>query len=76
MKTKEVLEELRKKNVRIPRNWAIMQSSSGAFLGFLSPDHDKIAREIRDSASMFAQRLTEIYRTEREAAAQSKLKKV
>lgn len=76
MKTKEVLEQLRKENVRVPSSWAVMQSSSGVFLGFLAPDHEKRAREIRDSARMFAQRLTEIYRAEREAAAQSKLKKV
>jgi hypothetical protein len=73
MKTTEVLEQLRKENVRVPHSWAIMQSSSGVFLGFLSPDHDKIARKIRDSASMFAQRLTEIYRAEREAAKNSTL---
>ncbi len=76
MKTTEVLEQLRKENVRVPSSWAVMQSSSGVFLGFLAPDHDKRAREIRDTASMLAQRLTEIYRTEREAAAQSKLKKI
>lgn len=59
MKTKEVLEQLRKENVRVPGNWAIMQSSSGVFLRFLAPDHDKRAREIRDSGVMLREALEE-----------------
>lgn len=73
MKTKEVLEQIQRENIHVPSSWAIMQSSSGVFLGFLAPDHDKRAREIRDSASMFYRRLTEIYRAERESIKNSSL---
>ena len=71
MKTKEVLEELRKGNVRVPSSWAIMQSSSGHFLGFLQPGPKK--EELLENCRLFREAVEERMRAEREAIKNSSL---
>lgn len=71
MKTTEVLEELRKKNVRVPGNWAIRQSSSGVFLGFIPLDS-----EFQDRSARFTEIVAERLRAEKDAIRQSRLAKL
>ncbi|MBO7441669.1 MAG: hypothetical protein J6T83_01210 [Paludibacteraceae bacterium] len=71
MKTQEFLEELRKKNIRVPKGWAIMQSSSGHFLGFMPSGMTNA--EAAESCREFTDIACERIRAEREAARNSKL---
>ena len=71
MKTTQVLEELRKQNVRIPSSWAIMQSSSGNFLGFMQPGPTK--EEVLANCKAFREVISERIRAEREAVKNSTL---
>jgi len=74
MKTKEVLEQLRKENVRVPSSWAIMQSSSGHFLGFIQPGPKK--EEILENCRLFREMAEERIRAEREAVKNSTLTEI
>lgn len=76
MKTQEYLEQLRKKNVHIPKDWAVLQTGSGDFLGFM-PTSGIALRDKQNtykSVKLLAHApIREKIRAEREAIKESRL---
>lgn len=74
MKTQDLLKELKAKNIRVPENWAVLQSSAGEFLGFMPCKSTK--EDIEYNHKMFRDAIEERIRAEREAIKESKLSKL
>jgi len=68
MKTQDFLKELKSKNIRVPENWAVLQSSTGDFLGFMSSSGKSV-----ESFMNMCSPVVEKIRAEREAIKESKL---
>jgi len=71
MKTQEYLKELKDKNIRIPGDWAVIQSASGHFIGFLPPELERV--DIKSTHKTFHEIVMERERIEKEAVKESKL---
>lgn len=75
MKTQDLLKELKAKNIRVPENWAVLQTGSGDFLGFMSTSETvfRDKQNMYKSFEILAHSLREKIRAEREAIKESKL---
>ena len=71
MKTQEYLEQQRKENVHIPKDWAVLQSASGKFLGFLPSGPTRA--DVEANCKAFRDAITERMKIEKDAVRESKL---
>ena len=76
MKTQDLLKELKAKNIRVPESWAVLQTGSGDFLGFMLTSETAL----RDKQNMYKSvellahsPILEKIRAEREAIKESRL---
>lgn len=77
MKTTEIFEQLKRKNIRVPEDLAVIQTSSGKFVGFF-PYSKKTAELITKEAKNATRKMAveiEKYLTEKQAVKESKLLK-
>ena len=79
MKTQDLLKELKAKNIRVPESWAVLQTGSGDFLGFI-PTSETALRDKQNmykSVELLAHSpIQEKIRAEREAIKESRLSKL
>ena len=79
MKTQDLLKELKAKNIRVPESWAVLQTGSGDFLGFM-PTSETALRDKQNmykSVELLAHSpIREKIRAEREAIKESRLSKL